>query len=163
MLQILLACLMLVVSRVESNWNAEESDSSKAKMGFSRINMTCNDAEDVCQHCVIIPLFGQEFLTVVEYTKDPYQLEVSVQEGRQSRDWTFSQDDLAGKYRWCESAYSEASWDYDHSWRYTICYENIFDDISVPEDCAKPLAVVTHESHYYDDEVRGQQMLFCLP
>ncbi|XP_038049758.1 uncharacterized protein LOC119723266 [Patiria miniata] len=162
MLRILLTC-QVRITRVESNWEAENSDPSDANLGFSLINMTCNDAMDLCQHYFILPLYTHEALAVFEYTKDPYKLLVGGREGIQSRDWRFVQDDCDEKYRWCESVDSEASWDYDQSWRYTICFENSFDDISIPEGCAKPLAVVTYDTHHYDDKVRGQQMLLCLP
>ncbi|XP_038049660.1 uncharacterized protein LOC119723169 [Patiria miniata] len=162
MLRILFSCLMLIC-RVESNWEAEDSDPSDANLGFSLINMTCNDAMDLCQHNYIASVHSREVLAVFEYTKDPYKFQVSVREGKQSKDWSFFQDDLDGKYRWCESVDSKASWEFDYSRRYTACFENSFDDISIPEGCAKPLAVVTYDTHLYDDKVRGQQMLLCLP
>ncbi|XP_038067297.1 uncharacterized protein LOC119737193 [Patiria miniata] len=161
MFPVLILCLMLV-SRVEGTWGTKNRDPSDGVMGFSYINMTCNEAGDVCQNCLVTRLFGQVFLAVQEYTKEPYKFEAKVSEGRQSRDWFFSQDEPEEKYRWCDSFDSEASWEYDKPWGYTYCIENIFSGIAVPAGCAKPLAVLTYDIHYSDEELHGEQVLFCL-
>ncbi|XP_022109443.1 uncharacterized protein LOC110989390 [Acanthaster planci] len=162
MLGVLLLYVILL-SGVESNWDAGNSDLSEQHLGFSHVNMTCNDAGNVCQHCFTTLFYGQRFLAVTEITREPYKFQFSVHEGNRDRIWYFTQDDPGEEYRWCETPHVEPSEDIPVAYRYTLCFQNIFAGLSIPSGCRRPVAVVTHDSHNYHQEIRGQQILLCLP
>ena len=60
---------------------------------------------------------------------------------------------------------------FEHDWtpsksddnKVNICMDNNFESLTVPEDCAKPVAVVSFDYHHTDDKIHGQQVLYCLP
>ena len=65
-------------------------------------------------------------------------------------------------YRWCDNIESQSG-SIRIDFRYAICAENIFSGIAMPDECPRPLALVTFDSHMTDDKIQGQQMLYCLP
>ncbi|XP_022087299.1 uncharacterized protein LOC110977453 [Acanthaster planci] len=151
--------ISMLLCTVESNWDGDNSDPSATYLGFYAINMTCNDDATICQHCVHVHLDGRLFTFTTIYTADPYMFQYYFENG--IKDWNFSlaQEDPDQMYRWCECA--DGMHGFDVARRVAVCVENTFSDISVPDNCPKPVALVTCDYHPSDGQVRGQQMLFC--
>ncbi|XP_022087302.1 uncharacterized protein LOC110977455 [Acanthaster planci] len=160
MLKTLFLFLMLL-STVKSNWDGDNSDPTLANLGFYVYNMTCNDDATFCEHCAHLRVFGRPYILTIEYTTDPYKLKYYFEDGK--RDWNYyiAQEDPHQVYRWCQCA--DGKHDPDPIRRVVLCVENTFSDISLPGNCPKPVALVSYDYHPLDEQVTGQQALYCLP
>ncbi|XP_022087325.1 uncharacterized protein LOC110977461 [Acanthaster planci] len=151
---------LMLLSTVKSNWDGDNSDPTLANLGFYVHNMTCKDDTTICQHCAHLDLVGRPFILTTEYTSGPYKFKYYFEDGMQDWNIYFAQEDQSQEYRWCEDIYDIL--DISTTVRVALCVENTFSDISVPDNCPKPVALVSYDYHPSDGQVRGQQMLYCL-
>ncbi|XP_038062717.1 uncharacterized protein LOC119733199 [Patiria miniata] len=162
MLLLCILCLM-VSGQVNGNWADGSKDPDHSNLGFDAVNMACNEDKTACGDCYTARSHGLVYLNVFEYTADPYKVQASIEDGIQDWDWTFIQDDPSQLFRFCKEIKVSSTPELPLPMRASLCIDNDFSGIDVPSDCATPVATVTMDTHFADENINGQQTLYCIP
>ncbi|XP_038062849.1 uncharacterized protein LOC119733332 [Patiria miniata] len=151
--------LLVLIGKTSAIWVDGSEDSSFSNLGLHTMYMTCDDAGSVCQACFTSRSHGEAHLHVIEYTMEPYKLEYTTQLGDFDDKFIIFQEEPGDAYRVCTEMVVGGS--NMSVWKLNICMDNALRGATIPNNCVRPIALVSLRAERNPDRLRGHELLLC--
>ncbi|XP_022096275.1 uncharacterized protein LOC110982278 [Acanthaster planci] len=152
--------LCLIIAKSEGLWKDGGDDRTYGNMGYYTKNMTCDDDGSTCEQCFVARARGKIFLHTVEYTANPYTLQLTQLEGDDEWRLNFAQEDASESFRLC-TATDYRGRELGTEQHLSVCLENFSTGYVAPAGCTKPVALVTLADRFSNLRMSGQQVMYC--